>query len=297
MPALRSTNHSGDQTVSNSVSHSRFVHGGGFRDPLSSFHDFEPSLEAVLKSDNITASSIRGFASIDYRLSPHPGFPQDYAKTPATQLRVARHPDHIFDIRAALAYLDKQYSLGQDYILLGHSAGATLVYQLLMGEAALASQPNCRQSSQRTSNPFEDCSELQDLSKEFLAPLPRVIIGISGVYDFPGLVTRFEGVRDGLYRSFVTGAYGSDVQLWKEVSPVNYRGKFSWPGGIAAILAWSPEDTVIDELEIDCMVRKMKRDGTPVAVIKDLTGEHDVVWEQGDQVARLIAEALAHIEK
>ncbi|KAF9766809.1 hypothetical protein IL306_000721, partial [Fusarium sp. DS 682] len=272
-PDFMSTNRSRDHNVSNSVSHQRFVHGGGFRDPRNSFNDFKPSIEAVLKSDNITASSIRGFASIDYRLSPHPGFPQDRAETPAAQQRVARHPDHIFDVRAALAHLDKQYGLGQDYILLGHSAGATLTYQLLMGEAVLASQPTIP------------------------APLPRVIIGISGVYDFPGLVTRFEGVHDGLYRSFVTGAYGSDVQLWKEVSPVNYHGKFSWPGGMVAMLAWSPEDAVIDEPEIDCMVSKMKRDGTPMAVMKDLIGDHDVVWEQGDQVARLVAEALAYLEK
>jgi acetyl esterase/lipase len=227
----------------------------------------------VLKSSNIAASSIRGFASIDYRLSPHPNFPQDPAKTPNIDLRIASHPDHILDVRAALAYLDKHYGMGQDYILLGHSAGGTLTYQLLMGEVALAGQPTVP------------------------APLPRVAIGISGIYNLPGLVARMEGVHGGIYRHFITGAFSSDEQLWKEASPVNYPEKFSWPGGKGAMLAWSPEDTLIDEPEIDCMASKMKSDGTPVTIIKDLTGDHEVVWEQGDQVARLVAEALAHLER
>ncbi|KAK0392413.1 hypothetical protein NLU13_1908 [Sarocladium strictum] len=250
-----------------------FIHGGSWRDPRNTYNDFKPSIEAVLKSDRIPKSSIRGFASIDYRLSPHPSFPQDPAQTPVTDLRVARHPTHILDVRAALAYLDENYGLGQDYILLGHSAGATLTYQLLMGEAVLGGHPTAS------------------------APLPRVAVGISGIYDLPGLVTRFGDVYDGIYRKFVTGAFGEDEQLWRTASPVNYPGKFSWPGGKVAMVAWSPEDSLIDEPEIDCIADKMRTDATPMAVIKDLTGDHEVVWEQGDQVARLVAEALAHMEK
>ncbi|KAL2212214.1 alpha/beta-hydrolase [Sarocladium strictum] len=249
-----------------------FIHGGGWRDPRNTYEDFKPSIEAVLASKDISASSIRGFASLDYRLSPHPEFPQDPVDTPAVNLRAAKHPDHILDVRAALAYLDKHYGMGQDYILLGHSAGATLTYQLLMGEEALAGHPIVP------------------------APLPRVTVGISGVYDLPGLVARGEGLYDGIYRKFVTGAFGSDEEAWKKPSPVNFSGKYTWPGGKVAILAWSPEDTLIDEPEIDCLIRKMKSDGNPMAVFKDLSGDHEVVWEQGDQVARLVAEALSHLK-
>lgn len=230
-----------------------------------------PSIKAVLASPDIAPSSIRGFASIDYRLSPHPNFPQDPGETPATNLRVAKHPDHVSDVRSALAYLDKEYGMGQDYILMGHSAGGTLTYQVLMGEAALEG------------------------SSLVSVPLPRVAIGISGIYDLPGLVTRFEGVHGGIYRHFVTGAFGSDEELWKKASPAYYPGKYSWPGGKVSMLAWSPEDTLIDEPEIECMVRKMTSDGTPMAIVKDLTGDHEVVWEQGDQIARLVKEALSHL--
>lgn len=226
----------------------------------------------MLESKDISDSSIRGFASIDYRLSPHPKFPQDPADTPAVDLRAARHPDHILDVRAALAYLDEQYGMGQDYILLGHSAGATLTYQLLMGEDALAGH---------------------DMVP---APLPRVTVGIAGVYDLPGLVARRGELYDGIYRAFVTGAFGSDEEAWKKPSPVNFPGKYTWPGGKVAMLAWSPEDSLIDEPEIDCLIRKMKSDGNQMAVFKNLSGDHEVVWEKGDQVARLVTEALSHLQ-
>lgn len=258
-------------TFSNLGSTQSFIHGGSWRDPRNTYEDFAPSIKAVLDSSDIPQSTIRGFASLDYRLSAHPSFPQDLEDTPATDLRNAQHPDHILDIRAAIAYLDKEHGMGQDYILIGHSAGATLTYQLLMGDTALAGQ---------ASQPV---------------PLPRVTIGISGIYDLQGLVTRFEGVHGGIYRSFVTGAFGSDEELWKKASPAHYHDKYAWPGGTIAMLAWSPEDTLIDEPEIDSMVRKMEGDGTPMAVVKDLTGDHEVVWEQGHQVARLVAEALKHM--
>lgn len=48
------------------------------------------------------------------------------------------------------------------------------------------------------------------------------------------------------------------------------------------MLVWFFEDILIDELEIDCMVSKMKSDGMFVIIIKDLIGDYEVVWEQGD---------------
>lgn len=156
---------------------------------------------------------------------------------------------------------------------MGHSAGATLTYQLLMGDAALAGQVAMPVS------------------------LPRAAIGISGIYDLNGLVRRFEGVHGGIYRNFVTGAFGSDEELWKTVSPVNNPSKYIWPGVALAMLAWSPDDTMIDEPEIDCMMRKLEADGAHLTVVKDLNGDHEVVWEQGQQIVRLVAEAIEHIDR
>src|SRR5205814_2005033 len=122
-------------------SHS-YIHGGAWRDPRVSHEAFTPSIDHILStppttehkdgSNNIkNTGAIAGFASIDYRLSPHPEFPQDRATTPASQYRGARHPDHLDDVRSALLYLQRRYGFGDKYVLVGHSAGGALAFQLL----------------------------------------------------------------------------------------------------------------------------------------------------------------------
>jgi kynurenine formamidase len=223
-----------------------------------------------MSSGQVPESTIRGYASIDYRLSPHPSFPQDPNSTPASEFRGARHPDHIQDIRSALAFLQEHYQLSSDYVLVGHSAGATLAYQLLMGQDALSG---------------EQAPEV---------PLPAAIVAISGIYDIVALVRRFGGP----YKEFVSSAFGDDAAVWEKASPASYAGDFknNWSNGAYNIIAWSPEDQLIDEAEIDAMAAKLTRDGVVVTIRKDLTGDHDVVWETGSQVSHLIILALAKLQ-
>lgn len=222
-----------------------------------------------MSSDEDSKSAIRGFISIDYRLSPHPQFPQDKSQTPESEFRNARHPDHVQDIWLALEYLRKPIQLEENYILVGHSAGATLAFQLLMGNGALG-----------------DSSHLQ-------VPLPTAIIGISGIYDLVGLNDRFGGG----YAFFIEAAFGDDQAIWSGASPRRFGGSFKdrWLGGRFACLAWSPGDSLIDEPEIDNMAEKLKEDGVTITVDKDLHGEHDFVWEDGAQVRRLVIEALTKL--
>merc|ERR1712000_728938 len=79
----------------------------------------------LINSGRISPNSVAGFTSIDYRLSAHPDHPQDPANTPAASLRDARHPDHIRDVQSAIGFLKEEYGMGEDYVLIGHSAGAT----------------------------------------------------------------------------------------------------------------------------------------------------------------------------
>ncbi|KAI9158711.1 Kynurenine formamidase [Paramyrothecium foliicola] len=244
-----------------------YIHGGAWRDPRKLHDGIVPTMKTLVGEGQVSKSSVRGFISIDYRLSPHPQFPQDPSSTPASEFRGARHPDHIQDIRSALAFLKESHQLSSNYILVGHSAGATLSYQLLMGSSALAG-----------ANAID-------------VPLPVSVVGISGIYDMVALVKRF-GEQ---YDAFVSAAFGPDQAIWAQAAPATFTGSFkaNWSG--QSILAWSPQDSLIDEPEIDAMAAKLKEDGLSVTVLKDLTDDHDVVWEEGSQVARLITMALAQL--
>lgn len=249
--------------------YSSFIHGGAWRTPTNTEEDFLPSVKYIVSSADVSNSAIRGFASIDYRLSPHPDFPQD-PETPESELRVAQHPDHINDIWAALKLLATDYQLSNDYILMGHSAGAFLAHQLLMGPGALNGQA-----------PPSEVS------------LPAAIIGISGIYELNGLNERHDG-----YTGFIEGAFGANRDDWNKVSPSEYHGNYreKWACGRLLLLAWSPEDSLVDEPEIDVMNTKLVNDGVNVSLVKDLTGDHNDVWEQGSQICRLVAIVLEKLQ-
>ncbi|KFA67535.1 hypothetical protein S40285_04266 [Stachybotrys chlorohalonatus IBT 40285] len=247
-----------------------YIHGGAWRDPRILLETFAPSIKHILSSkDKIPLSTVRGFMSIDYRLSPHPDFPQDPVAVPKSEIRSACHPDHVEDVLAAVRFLSEEYQLGSDYILIGHSAGATLAYQLFMGKDALA------------------------VNAPGLAS-PRVIIGVSGIYDLVDIDER----HGGNYGGFISCAFGDDKTCWQRVSPRRFPGTFrdNFTGTHLSLLAWSPEDSLIDEPEIDGMAAKLREDGVTALVVKDLTGEHDFVWEDGSQIARLLALALQNLQ-
>jgi len=228
--------------------------------------DFVPSMKRIRSNGD---EAIRGYISIDYRLSPHPNFIQDPAQTPKSDLRTAEHPDHALDIRAALKFLDAECHISRGYILIGHSAGATLAFQALMGRSALAGQ-----------HPRETI------------PPPAAVIGISGIYDLVALNSRKEG-----YDAFISAAFSKDQGVWRAASPATFGGSFkeTWLGSPLAILAHSPEDTLIDMPETDSMAAKLSNDGINIIAVRDLSGEHDEVWQDGSQVASLVAQALGRL--
>ncbi|KAF9869482.1 hypothetical protein CkaCkLH20_13079 [Colletotrichum karsti] len=243
-----------------------WIHGGAWRDPRKTFKDFRTSIEQIVQASSIPKSKLRGFISIDYRLSPHPLFPQDPAVTAPAELRSAQHPDHLRDVWSALAFLQHRYDIRDRYILMGHSAGATLALQLPMGSASLGAAPP---------------SEVQ---------MPKAIVGISGIYE----LNAFNERHDENYTQFIAGAFGEDQTAWNKVVPATFSGSFKdvLPTKPLILLAWSPDDTLVDEPEIDGMVSKLKHDGVECTVIKNLTHDHDFVWQDGKQIARLLSETL-----
>ncbi|OLN95439.1 Kynurenine formamidase 2 [Colletotrichum chlorophyti] len=243
-----------------------YIHGGAWRDPRKTFIDFETSIQETINAASVPKSEIRGFVSIDYRLSPHPLFPQDPAVTAPTELRTAQHPDHLRDIWSALAFLQRRYNIQDRYILVGHSAGATLALQLPMGSVALGAEPP---------------SDVR---------MPVAFVGVSGIYE----LNDFNARHGDNYTQFIAGAFGEDQAVWNKVVPATFSGSFKdvLPAKTRILLAWSPEDSLVDEPEIDGMESKLRKDGVECTVLKNLTHDHDFVWEDGKQIARLLGETL-----
>ena len=88
----------------------------------------KPAME-ILSSNSSLQKSICGFASINYRLSPYLDHPQN-PSTADDPARNAKHPDHVVDVSKALAFLENKYNISSGYLLVGHSAGATLAFQI-----------------------------------------------------------------------------------------------------------------------------------------------------------------------
>lgn len=250
-----------------------FIHGGAWRDPRVTHQVFKPSISRILESSSDPASNgaglgIAAFASIDYRLSPHPDFPQDPATTPKDQLRVAIHPDHLDDVRAALAFLQREFGFGKRYVLLGHSAGGCLAYQLLASAPPSSEAPKGKRGDPE---------------------LPAAVLGIEGIYDMTGLNARVGGD----YSGFLCAAFGPPA-AWDQAAPMkfpgSYRGRFA---GLAA-LAHSPDDELVDMPETDGMEERLRGDidEEKLVVFKDLKGKHEEIIEDGSDVARVVLRIL-----
>ncbi|RCI08756.1 hypothetical protein L249_4889 [Ophiocordyceps polyrhachis-furcata BCC 54312] len=231
-----------------------YIHGGAWRDPCITLYDFEPSI------GHLSNDQIGGFASVDYRLSPHPDYPQDATSTPEDELRMARHPDHLSDVRSGLRLLMTEYHLGADgYILVGHSAGATLALQHLL----LPDDDRDRRS----------------------IPPPQAIIAIAGIYDIVGLNDRCQRQ----YTDFISAAFGPCESDWRAASPITHVSR--WPSRAAPtlILAHSPQDELIDADEMRNMAARLADD---VCLVPDLVGDHDAPWREGVQIASLVRRVL-----
>lgn len=190
-------------------------------------------------------------------------------------------------MRRALAFLGRRFGVGDGpgetpYVLYGHSCGATLALQVAMG---LLAEERGRAAGQGAEE----------------VPVPAAVVGLQGMYDLAGLNARFGGA----YRDMIAGAFGHDQEVWKEVSPARFEGKFcdSWDAyrkdrGIV-MLAYSTQDEWIDMAEIDAMEQRLRREvgqGPLVQTRRDLTGGHDAVAEDGQSVVAVLMETVDKLD-
>lgn len=216
-------------------------------------------------------SSCKGLASISYRLSAHPNFPQDPEKTPAQELRVAKHPQHVEDVVSALSFLQQRYRFGENYVLVGHSCGATMAFQSVMPCVIPRRRP---------------------------AP-PTAILGVAGIYDLRLL--RDKHVDIPAYQEFLEGAFGPEgTGLWDAVSPACVKGSGGVEGGWRdgrrlAVLARSSGDELVDASQGDAMRETLRArwasssgETRHLVTILSLQGNHDDAWRGGEQLVRAI---------
>jgi kynurenine formamidase len=235
-----------------------------------------PTLKSV-------CTSIAGYASLNYRLSPHPSFPQSKSKTSAYEMRNARHPDHINDVLTALRDLQRRHGFGERYLLCGHGCGATMALQVAMGRRWTESGP------------------LRESQDDVVPPL--AILGIDGLYDLP--LARDTYKDDPFYQRFLEGAFGKNEDDWARASPARWtRYAESWGKGSLVVLAHSHDDELVDWGQVEAMDRCWremqegegdgKANGKLAEMrVMEIEGRHAEIWQKGIGMAGPIGNAVS----
>jgi kynurenine formamidase len=259
-----------------------YIHGGYWCNPRELAWTFTATRAMLLTHPSLkkTADQIAGYASLNYRLSPHADFPQDRGRTASYEMRDARHPDHINDVLCALRDLQRRHGFGGRYLLLGHGVGATMALQVAMG----------RNWGRQGPVPVGENEE------DAIKP-PIAIIGIDGIYDMPLLRNR--NIERHRYQTMIEGALGSDEALWKTASPAGWaRYKTSWREARLLMLVHSREDELVDWSQVEAMERCWsagqegdEKQGVEMT-IREIRGRHAEIWQKGHGMAGCIAEAI-----
>ena len=243
----------------------RFIHGGAWRDPLITSRALLPALPHLSPS---TFSPIAGLASLNYRLAPYPSHPT-HPSAATDPDRNAMHPAPIHDVRVALAWLQARYGFGSRYALVGHSCGATLAFQAVMGDWSADAKP----------------------------VRPMAIVGLEGIYDIPKLVA--DHAREPVYCEFVEGAFGPDERTWTEASPMSGKLAETWPDGKIVLLYHSRTDELVELAQTEKMLECLRHQGVARGRIESMESEerHDEVWQKGFGLAKAIARLIELTEQ
>jgi acetyl esterase/lipase len=180
------------------------------------------------------------------------------------------HPTHVQDVMTAIGWLQRTYGFGERYVLVGHSCGATIAFQTVMGIWSI---------------PTEHGGDVA-ISK------PVAIVGVAGIYNLGLLASTYETVP--IYREFLEGAFGPDRIEWLKANPTSGEYEKTWPNAKVVVLGWSKDDSLVDATQVQCMSRTLfdnQQVGRSERVLQ-FTGEHDEIWRNGQCLAAAITTAL-----
>lgn len=238
-----------------------YIHGGAWRDPEVDSKSFAPAIDVLQSSSS--RDSFAGFAAINYRLSSYPRHPRD-PSTPDDPSRNVHHPSHVLDVAYALLYLQEQYHIHSHYILVGHSAGATMAFQLH-----------------------------QTLLPGRALPRPSSVLGIAGIYNFESFVDSHSEIS--AYKEIMYNAF-PERKFWDEASPYSSsRNKETlWEHAEVIVISRSKDDELVEKDQASFMLERAR--SIPKATEKvhflEASGAHDKIWSSGNILASLVVKTL-----
>lgn len=257
-----------------------YIHGGAWRDPLIDSSSFDITASKLL---NDPESFFTGIISINYPLSRHPDHPTPSGEPSEANIdpgRSAKHPDHIIAVLSAIAYVQQQIGIAHDYVLVGHSCGATLAFQAVMDAG--------RWSKAASSN-----LPVPAIKK------PSTVVGLNGLYDLPYFIHDSQGSHASLapvYADFTRGAFGDDEQDWKVVCPTVVEDwAAEWPEGRVVVMVQSKEDTLVPYSQTELMKKRLIGHSKLKVVEMDAGGDHNEIWERGDELVAILLRTLASL--
>ena len=243
----------------------RYVHGGAWLDPEQDSKCFEPAVKILWNSP--LKDSIAGYASINYRLSPNLSHSKN-PSSPDDPSRNVHYPSHLVDVAHALLFLQENYNIENRYLLAGHSAGATMAFEL--------------------HNWYLHGAQL---------PKPLCVLGIAGIYNFDAFLEAHNHIP--FYKAFMENAF-PDKSLWEQASPYRSRlpGLANWEHAKAVIISHSFQDELVEEAQASFMLERTRMTANAQEKVHflDASGTHDEIWSNGQILAGLITKSLEFIE-
>lgn len=198
-------------------------------------------------------------------------------------------------------------------MLVGHSCGATLAFQAVMGAVANHREQSFNGGPEDSRAGVEVISTSPGPLPPRLAAQPTAIVGLAGIYDLRRLLDAHREIP--AYREFIEGAFGADEMTWDAVSPaqmVGSRGvEGGWKTGRLAVLAHSKDDELVDEGQLAAMLDALRgwEDSAAEIPKQELTatdrrvrtltisGAHDDAWVDGRELARSIRFAFEQLRE
>lgn len=139
------------------------------------------------------------------------------------------------------------------------------------------------------------------LALELNVEPPVAIVAVEGIYDIPDLVER--NAAQPAYRDLVVNAFGAERGVWVGASPVNGDYEESWEEGKLLVLVHSEADELVGMEQAEGIWKVFGAQGFSEEVgserrrkfvkLRDL--KHDEVWEDGRELAKIIAEAVEEV--
>ncbi|SGY68012.1 BQ5605_C004g02838 [Microbotryum silenes-dioicae] len=234
-----------------------FIHGGAWRTE-SKEQWAESLMPHIVRSLGIPA------ACLDYRLAPNDP-----------------HPAQILDVISGLTRLTSTTPLPgietsehllwdrQRLILLGHSAGAFMIAEVLL--------------SPPSSMPSDSSSESFVVDPSLRRAIKGAIF-LDGIYDIPDLIREYPD-----YVDFVEMAFGKDPQVWAKESPAKWEIPSEQLGALRAklLVLHSAQDELLNLVQPRLFVQALEKlgieQGKQLEVdYETITGGHDEALKNND---------------